>query len=118
MVGSEPMTTNNRMEVLAAVEALEALREPCEVELHSDSSYLVNAFGKGWVDKWVRNGWRTAGGDPVKNVDLWQRLIALSDKHRVTFRYVAGHSGHPLNERCDELARGAATEVKAKAGAS
>lgn len=112
MVGAEPMTTNNRMEMLAAVAGLEALREPCEVDLHSDSSYLINAFRKGWVEKWQRNGWRTAGKDPVKNVDLWQKLVALNDTHRIEFHYVAGHSGHPLNERCDELAREAATQIK------
>ena len=112
LVGAEPMTTNNRMEMQGALSALEALKQPCEVELHSDSSYLVNAFQKGWVERWQRNGWRTAGGDAVKNSDLWERLISLSDKHRVDFRYVAGHSGHPLNERCDKLAREAAERIK------
>lgn len=112
LVGADPMTTNNRMEMQAAVSALEALTQPCEVELHSDSSYLVNAFQKGWVDRWQRNHWRTANGDAVKNSDLWERLIDLAAKHRVDFRYVAGHSGHPLNERCDKLAREAAARMK------
>ncbi len=111
MVGSEPNTTNNRMEMMAAVEALRALKEPCQVELHSDSQYLINAFEKRWVDKWRANGWLTASKQPVKNVDLWNMLEDLTQKHRVKFRYVAGHSGHEFNERCDKLARDAATRL-------
>jgi ribonuclease HI len=112
LVGADAMTTNNRMEMFAAVAALDALKEPCEVELYSDSSYLVNAFQKGWVERWQRNGWRTAGGDPVKNSDLWEKLVALNDKHTISFRYVPGHAGHELNERCDKLARDAAGRLK------
>lgn len=112
MVGADVMTTNNRMEMFAAVAALEALKEPCEVELYTDSQYLINAFQKGWVERWQRNGWRTAGKDPVKNSDLWEKLIALNDRHKVDFRYVPGHSGHPLNERCDQLARDAAARMR------
>ena len=112
LVGAEPMTTNNRMELQAAASALEALKQPCTVELYSDSSYLVNAFRKGWVVKWQRNGWRTASGDAVKNADIWEVLIRMNDMHTIDFRYVAGHSGHPLNERCDRLARDEAQKVR------
>lgn len=112
LVGAEASTTNNRMEMQAAVSALEALKQPCDVELHSDSSYLVNAFNKGWVVKWGGNGWRTASGDAVKNIDLWQRLSELNQRHKVSFYYVPGHSGHPLNERCDKLARDAASQQR------
>jgi len=100
------------MELRAAVEALRALKEPCEVELFSDSSYLVNGFDKGWVKRWQANGWRTSGKTPVKNSDLWEALIDLRQRHRVRFRHVAGHAGHTENERCDRLAREAAAQVR------
>ena len=112
LVGGDPLTTNNRMELRAAVEALSALKEPCEVELHSDSSYMVDAFSKRWVDKWQANGWRTAQKEPVKNPDLWASLVELTERHRVRFRHVRGHAGHPENERCDKLARDAAARIK------
>lgn len=101
-------TTNNRMELLAAIVALEALNRPCEVELHSDSQYVCNAFNKHWIDGWQRRGWQTSAKKPVKNVDLWKRLLAAKEPHRVTFMWVKGHAGHPLNERCDQLATTAA----------
>lgn len=101
-------TTNNRMELLAAIVALETLNRPCEVELHSDSQYLVNAFNKHWVDGWLRRGWKTAAKKPVKNIDLWKRLLKAKEPHSVTFIWVKGHAGHKLNERCDELATKAA----------
>lgn len=101
-------TTNNRMELLAAIVALEALRRPCRVELHSDSQYLVNAFRQRWVDGWLRRGWRTASRQPVKNEDLWRRLLAAMEPHDVRWHWVKGHAGDPLNERCDELATAAA----------
>lgn len=101
-------TTNNRMELLAAIVALETLNRPCEVELHSDSQYLVNAFNKHWIEGWQRRGWKTAAKKPVKNIDLWQRLLAAMEPHRVSFVWVKGHAGHELNERCDELATTAA----------
>lgn len=102
-------TTNNRMEMMAAAAALEALKRPCEVELHSDSQYLVNAHEKGWIRGWQRNGWKTAAKKSVKNVDLWKRLIAAEKPHRVRYVWVKGHAGHELNERCDQLAVSAAT---------
>lgn len=102
------MTTNNRMELLAVVVALETLLRPCEVEVHSDSQYVVNAFNQRWVQGWIRRGWRNAQRQPVKNVDLWKRLLAAMEPHRVSWVWVKGHAGHPLNERCDQLATEAA----------
>lgn len=97
-------TTNNRMELLGVISALEALNRPCEVEIHSDSQYVCNAFNQHWVEGWVSRGWKTAGKKPVKNVDLWKRLLTAMEPHKVSFRWVKGHAGHELNERCDELA--------------
>lgn len=101
-------TTNNRMELLGAIVALEALRVPCEVELHSDSQYVVNAFNQHWVEGWQRKGWKTAAKKPVKNPDLWRRLIAAMEPHQVHWLWVKGHAGHDLNERADALATEAA----------
>lgn len=101
-------TTNNRMEILAAIAGLEALKEPCRVTVHSDSRYLVDAQTKGWVESWKRRGWRKADKSPVKNVDLWERLAAAASPHRVEWRWVKGHDGHEMNERCDALATEAA----------
>lgn len=98
------LTTNNRMELLAAIVGLEALTEPCEVELYSDSKYLVDALTKGWVDSWKKKGWKKADGKPALNVDLWQRLLAQTQRHSVSFVWLKGHAGHPENERCDALA--------------
>lgn len=103
--GFEPDTTNQRMELRAAVEALSLLKRPCRVDLFSDSAYLVNAFRQGWVDRWKTNGWRTARKEPVENQDLWHRLVALTDRHRIQWRKVPGHAQVRWNERCDELAR-------------
>jgi ribonuclease HI len=100
-------TTNNRMELLAAVEALASLNEPCEVELTTDSQYVRQGITQ-WIEGWKRKGWKTASKAPVKNIDLWQRLDALNNKHRVHWHWVKGHSGHPENERVDQLARAAA----------
>lgn len=102
--GGEPETTNNRMEILAAIRALEALKRRSLVELHTDSRYLRDGITD-WIRKWKTNGWRTAAKKPVKNVDLWQRLDALIAEHDVTWHWVRGHAGHPENERADELAR-------------
>ena len=102
-------TTNNRMELMGVIAGLEALRRPCEVEVHSDSQYVVNAFNKHWVDGWRRRGWKNAKKEPVKNPDLWQRLLAAMEPHSVSFVWVRGHNGAALNERCDELAVAAAT---------
>jgi len=103
MSGGEEMTTNNRMELLAAISGLEALKEPCSVTLYSDSKYLVDAFLLGWVESWRAAGWRR-GKDELKNPDLWMRLYELTEKHEVKFVWVKGHNGHDYNERCDKLA--------------
>ena len=101
-------TTNNRMELMAAIAALEALTKPCEVELYSDSQYLVNAFEKNWIESWQRKGWKRSGNEPVKNIDLWKRLLKAVEPHNIRFIWVRGHDGNELNERCDELATSAA----------
>lgn len=101
--GTEPETTNNRMELQAAIEALKALEEPRRVKLHSDSAYLVNAFHEGWVYNWERNGWRKADKKPVQNADLWRELLALTERHQVKLMKVTGHAGVPANERCHNL---------------
>ncbi len=112
--GGEPHTTNNRMELTAAIVALETLKRPCDVDLHTDSQYLRHGITD-WIRDWKRNGWRTADRKPVKNVDLWQRLDAAVNRHTVHWHWVRGHAGHDLNERADELARAAIAEVKAAA---
>ena len=104
MSGHETETTNNRMELTAAVEALEALKEPCRVRLHSDSAYLVNAFRDRWVDGWQRRGWKKADKKPVLNRDLWERLVAQDGRHEIEWIKVKGHAGVELNERVDRLA--------------
>ena len=101
-------TTNNRMELMAVIAGLEALNRSCEVEVYSDSQYVVNAFNQHWVDGWIKKGWKRGKNEPVKNVDLWKRLLEAKQKHSVTFHWVKGHDGHPQNERCDELATTAA----------
>ena len=103
--GYMPSTTNNRMELFAAISGLGALKTGCKVELFSDSAYLVNAFTEKWIDKWQKNGWKTAGGQQVENQDLWRLLLHLLKKHDVAFLKVKGHSDHPENNRCDALAR-------------
>lgn len=101
-------TTNNRMELMAAIAALEALVKPCRVELYSDSKYLTDAFNQHWIDSWQKKGWRKSDKSPVKNVDVWKRLLDAMKMHQVTFHWVKGHDGHPENERCDRLATSAA----------
>lgn len=102
--GGESQTTNNRMELLAAINALEALKEPCEVTLTSDSKYMVDSIEKGWVYSWKAKGWKKADKSPALNPDLWERLLLLLEKHDVKLVWVKGHAGHPYNERCDALA--------------
>jgi ribonuclease HI len=109
--GGERHTTNQRMELRAAVEGLRALTRPCRVRLHSDSAYLINCFRERWYDNWLRNGWVSRAKTPVGNRDLWEQLIRLNEIHDVEWIKVAGHSGDPLNERCDELAREAAARA-------
>lgn len=101
-------TTNNRMELMAVIAGLEALNRPCEVEVFSDSSYVIRAFTDGWLDSWQRKNWTRGKNDPVKNVDLWKRLLAAAGPHRIAWNWVKGHAGHPENERCDKLATNAA----------
>jgi ribonuclease HI len=113
--GGEAHTTNNRMELMAAISALEALKRPCDVDLHTDSQYLRQGITS-WIHGWKRNGWKTADRKPVKNVDLWQRLDAAIAHHTVRWHWVRGHSGHDLNERADELAREAIAEIRAGGG--
>lgn len=110
--GGEAVTTNNRMELLAAISALEALKYPCEVTLTSDSKYLVDAIEKGWAVSWKTKGWRRADKSPALNPDLWERLLSLLEVHKVTFVWVKGHAGHPYNERCDVLATAFADSFK------
>ena len=102
------LTTNNRMELLGVIVALEALKSPCEVTLYSDSQYVVNAFNQHWVEGWLKRGWKNAKKEPVKNPDLWKRLLRAKEPHQMTFVWVKGHAGHPENERCDALATAAA----------
>lgn len=101
-------TTNNRMELMAVITGLEALNRACEVDVYSDSKYVVDAFNQHWIDSWLKKGWKRGKNEPVKNVDLWKRLLAVKEKHTVIFHWVKGHDGHPQNERCDELATTAA----------
>ena len=101
-------TTNHRMELMAVIAGLEALNRPCEVELYSDSKYVVDAFNQHWIDGWLKKGWKRGKNEPVKNVDLWKRLLKAKEPHHVTFIWVKGHDGHPQNERCDTLATTAA----------
>ncbi len=112
--GGEAHTTNNRMELMAAISALEALKRPCLVDIHTDSQYLRNGIMT-WIKQWKRNGWRTADKKPVKNVDLWQRLDAALESHTVRWHWVKGHVGHAQNERADELAREGLREARAGA---
>lgn len=101
--GGEALTTNNRMELRAAIEGLNALKKPCRVELHTDSNYVRDGITK-WIHGWKRNGWRTADKKPVKNADLWEALLEAAARHQVTWHWVKGHSGHPENDRVDTLA--------------
>jgi len=112
LVGAEPDTTNNRMELMAAIAALEALREPCAVVLHTDSQYVRQGITL-WMPNWLRRGWKTAGGGLVKNRDLWERLHAAAQRHVIDWRWVKGHSGNPDNERVDVLARDEAIKLRA-----
>jgi ribonuclease HI len=108
--GAERETTNNRMELMAAIAALEALKRPSHVAITTDSNYLKNGITQ-WIARWQKNGWRTADRSPVKNVDLWQRLQAATQNHEIEWHWVKGHSGHPENERADALARGAIDQM-------
>lgn len=106
LCGGDGDTTNNRMELTACIEALSALKEPCEVTLTTDSQYVVNGMTKGWAASWQKNGWIKSDKKPAQNPDLWEKLLELSKRHRLTFVWIKGHAGHPENERCDALAVG------------
>jgi len=112
MSGGEPATTNNRMELMAAIMALEALTRPCAVELHTDSKYVMTGITE-WIHGWKARGWKTADRKPVKNDDLWKRLDAARARHEVQWRWVKGHAGHELNERADQLANRGIDEMRA-----
>ena len=110
--GAEKQTTNNRMELMAVIVGLKRLKYPCAVDVYSDSAYTVNAYLNGWIYAWKNNGWKKADKKAVQNVDLWEELYALTQIHEVTFHKVAGHADNALNNRCDELARGAIVELR------
>ena len=106
--GGYKKTTNNRMELMGVIVAFEALNRPCDINLYSDSKYVIDAFNQHWIESWQKKGWKKSDRQPVKNVDLWKRLLEAKDPHNVTFHWVKGHDGHPQNERCDTLATTAA----------
>ncbi len=105
VTGGEKDTTNNRMELMAVIRALECIKEPCNVDVYSDSAYVVNAFLQDWVGSWQRNNWKTSGKKAVLNLELWQRLLVQTERHNITWHKVKGHADNELNNRCDELAR-------------
>ncbi len=111
--GFEPDTTNNRMELTAVLEALKALKEPCRLIVHTDSAYIHNAFERGWIDKWLSNGWKNASKQPVENQDLWKAILKAARDHQVSYKKVKGHSDDKYNNICDELARKAIKDNKA-----
>ena len=113
--GAEPLTTNNRMELMGAITALESLKRPCEVTLTTDSQYLAKGMTE-WISGWVKRDWKNSKKEPVLNRDLWERLLVLSKTHRISWNWVRGHNGHAENERCDELARAAIEELKKRTG--
>ena len=110
--GFEPETTNNRMELSAVLEALKALKEPCSVVVHTDSAYIHNAFERGWIDKWLSNGWKNASKQPVENQDLWKAILQAAQDHKVSYKKVKGHANDKYNNICDELARKAIKDNK------
>ena len=114
VAGADADTTNNRMELMAAISALESLSEPCAIDLHTDSQYVRQGITE-WMPNWIRRNWKTAGGDPVKNRDLWERLHAAAARHRIAWHWVKGHNGDPDNERVDALARAAAEGARERA---
>lgn len=102
--GGEKQTTNNRMELMGVISGLESLKETCRVSVFTDSQYIANAFLKNWLTSWQKNGWKTAAKKPVKNRELWERLVVQADRHELSWHWIKGHAGHPENERCDKLA--------------
>lgn len=114
LTGGEEQTTNNRMELMGVINGLEALKEDCEVEIYSDSAYVVNAFLQDWISYWLMSGWRTKGKKPVQNVELWQRLLNVCAKHKITWHKVKGHADNELNNRCDTLAVAEIEKIKSQ----
>lgn len=112
MSGGDPDTTNNRMELTAAIEALSALKKPCEVTMTTDSKYLCDGIGKGWAESWKKKGWKRSDNSPALNPDLWDKLLELCSLHTVELVWVKGHAGHPYNERCDQMAQERAREYQ------
>lgn len=104
MSGGEPETTNNRMELSAVIEAFSALKEPCEINLYSDSKYVIDGLSKGWAKSWKEKGWKKADKSPALNPELWDKLLSLCEIHKINYHWIKGHDGHPENERCDTLA--------------
>lgn len=104
-------TTNNRMELMGVIAGLEALNRPCEIDLYSDSQYVIKAFNDHWIDNWIKKSWKKSDGKPVLNIDLWQRLLSAAEPHSISWNWVKGHAGHKENERCDELATNAADNL-------
>lgn len=109
--GGVPHTTNNRMELMAVIQGLKTVKEPCRITIYSDSAYVCNAFLKHWLDTWQANGWKTASGKSVENVDLWQELLSLMSPHKIQYEKVPGHADNVYNNRCDKLARAAVKEI-------
>ncbi len=114
LTGGEEQTTNNRMELMGVISGLEALKEGCEVEIYSDSAYVVNAFLQDWISYWLMSGWRTKGKKPVQNIELWQRLLNVCAKHKITWNKVKGHADNELNNRCDALAVAEIEKIKSQ----
>jgi ribonuclease HI len=112
IIGSEPDTTNNRMELLGAISAFEALKRPCEVSFCSDSKYVTDGLSQGWAKEWRARGWRRADGKPALNTELWSRLLDAVEPHKITYNWIKGHAGHPYNERCDAYARAEAEQYQ------
>lgn len=112
ITGGEAATTNNRMELCAVIEALAALKEPCEVTLCSDSKYVIDGLEKGWAEGWKARGWKKADKSPALNADLWERLLEEVSRHKMTYIWIKGHDGHPFNERCDTMAQNSADKYK------
>ncbi len=110
--GGYQKTTNNRMELMGVIRGLEALNQPCHVTLYSDSKYVIDAFRQHWIDSWIKNNWKKSDKKPVKNIDLWKKLLKVMEPHQMDFVWVKGHDGHPENERCDLLATSAAEGTK------
>ena len=112
--GGDPNTTNNRMELTAVIEGLKAIKEPCEVDLYTDSAYVCNAFEQCWITKWIMNGWKGANKKPVLNKELWEELLSLTNYHKVNFHKVKGHADNVYNNRCDQIARSEVDKLLAK----